>query len=81
MQLNNKQIYPANTFVENNRQNLESQWAMGNVTFVSKKFKNFSFFDENWTDNYFWYEPPQHAAKLKGFPSMSAEMLAFQSLL
>ena len=54
---------------------------MGNVTSVSKKFKNFSFFDENWTEKHFWFEPPQQAAQLKGFPSISAEMLAFQSLL
>ena len=34
----------ANTFVENERQIWETQWAMGNVEFVSEEHKIFSFF-------------------------------------
>ena len=54
---------------------------MGNVESVSKKFKNFSFFDENWPEKYFWQKVLQQAAKLKGVSSLNAKILAFQSLL
>ena len=42
--LSKKQMHPANTFEENERQSYETQWAMGNVEHVSKKFKIFSTF-------------------------------------
>ena len=51
---------------------------MGNVESVSKKFKNFSFFDENWQEKYFWQKLSQHVAQLNGVPSINAKKKFWQ---
>ena len=41
MQLNNRQTDPTNAFAENERQSLETQWAMSNLF---RKIQKFPFF-------------------------------------
>ena len=45
MQLSNRRMDHSIVFVKNECQISETQWAMGDVDTVSKKFKNFSFFE------------------------------------
>ena len=55
------------------------QWGIANLFRKNSKFS--AFFDKNWPEKYFWPKLSQHAAQLKGAPSMSAKILAFPSLL
>ena len=68
-----------NAFVENDHQSKETQWAMENVKHVSRKFKDFScfFLKKNWPKKKFSRKKSQHAARLKGVPSISAKTVAF----
>ena len=77
MQLSNRQMDPATTFVENGRQR-SGQWG---ICMFRKNSKSSAFFDEKWPENYFLQKLSQHAAQLKSVPSISAKILAFPNLL
>ena len=48
---------------------------MRNDESVLKKFKSFSFFDENSAEKQFWQKLSQHAYQLNGVPKISATTL------
>ena len=52
MQLSNKQTDHCKLLAEKSRQNQETQWAMGNVESLEKKFS--PFYDENCRQNCFF---------------------------
>ena len=81
IQLSNKQMDLANTFVEKERQRWETQWAMGNVESASKNIKTFSFLWRKLAEKIFWQNIWQYAAQLDSNSSINAKILAFPSLL
>ena len=81
MHLSKKQTDRTNAFVENDGQSRETQWAMGNVKSVSKKFKKFRFLRRQLAQIFFPQKISQHSAQVNGVLSSSAKTLALPSLL
>ena len=53
---------------------------MGNGECHMRFEKISAFSHKNWLENYFWQELLQHAAQMKGVPSINAKILAFWKL-
>ena len=81
MQLSNQKNDPPIALVERERRRRETRYALKNDQSLPRKFKKFSFFDENWAEKQFWQKLSQHAYQLNGVPKISAATLAFGSLL
>ena len=75
MQLSNKQMDHCKLLAEKSRQIQETQWAMGNVESLEKKFS--PFYDENWRQNCFCQKVIQDTARLNGVPLIEAKILVF----